>query len=671
MAMTIANMLVHLGVDMSDFEKKFSLASKRINKVGKDLENIGKKMSTRLSLPLLGAGTAALKLAGDMEQLQVAFTNFLGSADGARRMLDDLSQFAARTPFRFPELARATELMLAFGTSAEDVIPTLRAVGDAASAVGGGSETMERIVRALGQMRAKGKVSAEEMMQLAEAGIPAWEMLANVLGVTIPEAMKMAQQGAIDANTAISGLVSQMGERFGGMMKQQSKTLFGLLSTLRDNVEMAMRDIGNAMLPVIRELLPQMINKVRKLSQSFANLSDSTKRYMIIIAGAAALIGPLLIGLGGIARALASIGTVVKALAGGLSLLAAHPVVAAIAAIGVAVGIAVPKFIEWKKATKDVNDALSGMYRSTLPGLKAQLNAVNHEIETLTKRMRGETWWDRLMRGLTGEAESDRRRLEQLQKTRSALTAQMRELERAARRASTVSVGRRRTKEPLAVTSVLTPESRAELADAQKALSIVRGYRDSLDETATVITDRLVPAQRRLDENQQVITESIRRSTEGVNTFVDGVANFSGMIAGMATDVIMNFKNMGEVIHRILMQIVRDLIYATARALVFMAIMNFVAPGSVSLTRVLGGSIASVFGFGTRAFGLQSGGIVTRPTMAVVGEAGPEAVVPLDRLSMMWRKETIVVPVNIDGREITRVVVRRMPDELGRHGIAA
>jgi tape measure domain-containing protein len=155
-----------------------------------------------------------------MEQARIGFTTMLGSAERAEAFLRDVADFAVRTPFEFPELLDASKRMLAYGFAAEDVLPTLEAVGNASAAVGLGTEGINRIILALGQMRAKGKLSAEEMRQLTEAGIPAWEMLAEAMGKTTAEIMDMQSKGLIPADRAIKMLVEGMNKRFGGMMKQ-------------------------------------------------------------------------------------------------------------------------------------------------------------------------------------------------------------------------------------------------------------------------------------------------------------------------------------------------------------------------------------------------------------------------------------------------------------------
>jgi tape measure domain-containing protein len=172
------------------------------------------------------------------EQSQIAFTTMLGSGEKAEKFLNRLQQFAAKTPFEFPDLVRSSQRLLAMGFTADQVLPTMTAVGDAVAGLGGNAETMERVTTALGQIQAKGKASAEEMMQLTEAGIPAWKMLADAIGVDVPTAMSMVTKGAIDAETTVKAVTEGMEKNFGGMMEKQSHTFAGLWSTVKDNFSM-------------------------------------------------------------------------------------------------------------------------------------------------------------------------------------------------------------------------------------------------------------------------------------------------------------------------------------------------------------------------------------------------------------------------------------------------
>lgn len=72
-------------------------------------------------------------------------------------------------------------------------------------------------------------------------------------------------------------------------------------------------------------------------------------------------------------------------------------------------------------------------------------------------------------------------------------------------------------------------------------------------------------------------------------------------------------------------------------------------------------------GFGFNFF--QHGGIVTRPQLGMLGESGPEAVIPLSKLGNMGNSVTIENPTiyinSMVGRDSTETIVREVIDKLG------
>src|SRR5690554_875617 len=137
---------------------------------------------------LVSAGTAiGVRTAANLEQANIAFETLLGSGRKAQRFLRDLTKFAERTPFELPGLIDAARQLIGVGQSAESVIPTLRAWGNAAGALGLNQEQFNRVLIAVTQSMAKGKVQAEELMQITEAGVPIWPLLARAMGKTVPE----------------------------------------------------------------------------------------------------------------------------------------------------------------------------------------------------------------------------------------------------------------------------------------------------------------------------------------------------------------------------------------------------------------------------------------------------------------------------------------------------
>lgn len=201
---------------------------------GTALGNMATTAISKLGEMVTSVVTTGFSFNNMKQQADIAFTTMLGSGEKAKAFLDKLQTFAAKTPFEFPDLLMASQRMLAMGFQANQVLPTLTAIGDAVAGLGGSSEMVNRVTTALGQMQAKGKATGEEMMQLTEAGIPAWEFLAKKIGVSIPEAMDMVTKGSVKADVAIGALVDGMNNKFGGLMEKQSATFGGLLSTIKD-----------------------------------------------------------------------------------------------------------------------------------------------------------------------------------------------------------------------------------------------------------------------------------------------------------------------------------------------------------------------------------------------------------------------------------------------------
>lgn len=246
---TVASLQVVVGAKIDGLRKEIDSAQKilkqKFGSKGLGISESSLEVLGGLGLAIAGIGTALVKAAADMEQTRKAFTTLLKDATLAKDFLAELETFAANTPFELPGLLQASKKMLAFGFTAQQVIPVLTAVGDSAAALGMGQDGIDRLTIAIGQMQAKGKVSAEEMLQLAEAGVPAWQMLADAMGTSIPQAMKMAEKGTIDSATGIQAIISGMNSKFGGMMQEQSSTINGMLSNIQDSIGQTMVVIGD------------------------------------------------------------------------------------------------------------------------------------------------------------------------------------------------------------------------------------------------------------------------------------------------------------------------------------------------------------------------------------------------------------------------------------------
>jgi tape measure domain-containing protein len=238
-----------------------------------------------VSAGFLGIAGAAVKAAAAMEQSKIALATLTGSKAAGGKLFEELKTFAKETPFEFKDLPPLASRAMAYGFKPDEIVKTLTTVGDAASAVGIGTEGMNRIITSLGQMQARGKVTGEEMRELASAGIPAAKYLAAAFGVTTAEIGKMQEKG-IDAGRAIPALLEGMKASFGGAMLAQMDSATGKLSNFKDAVGLLAVDMGNELLPMMKDLVATGTQVVG----AFAGAPQSVK--------SVAMIGTVLVGVG-------------------------------------------------------------------------------------------------------------------------------------------------------------------------------------------------------------------------------------------------------------------------------------------------------------------------------------------------------------------------------------
>ena len=104
------------------------------------IEKIGSiaKTGLKTAATAIGAVSAAfsagivsgVKYNSQMEQYITSFGTMLGSAEKATALVNDLKEMGAKTPFETADLAKGSQTLLAFGTAAEDLLPTMQMLGD-------------------------------------------------------------------------------------------------------------------------------------------------------------------------------------------------------------------------------------------------------------------------------------------------------------------------------------------------------------------------------------------------------------------------------------------------------------------------------------------------------------------------------------------------------------
>ena len=269
-------------------------AANRTNRIG---EIGGGLVGAGAAVGLLGGGVAlgGLMSAARYEDTNVAFTTMIGSALEAKRTLADLTRFAAETPFEMPEIEVAARGLIQFGERGTDMMKTLKALGDAASAT---NTSFGMVALIFNQIRGVGHLLTQDFRQLSSRGILSLQDLANHFKVPVGEAQKMLSSGKItfeDVRSIFENL-SKEGGRFANMMQERSKTLTGLWSTLRDQTGLTLRAVMEPMIPYAKDALSLLI----RLGKWFYDAPQWIKTTVGAIASFSTGIGAVLTTTGGL-----------------------------------------------------------------------------------------------------------------------------------------------------------------------------------------------------------------------------------------------------------------------------------------------------------------------------------------------------------------------------------
>lgn len=210
------------------------------------------KMSVSLTkvLGVIGGVTALKNFAtelvnvrGQFQQLEIAFSTMLKSKEKADKLMSELVDIAAKTPFDLQGVASSAKQMIAYGSSAENVGDELVMLGNVAAGVG---SQLSEIAYLYGTLRTQGRAYAVDIRQFAGRGIPIYEELAKVLGVTKDEVSGLVKEGKVgfkEVEQAFKNMTSESGIYY-NLMQEQSKSLTGQLSNLGDAWDTMLNEIG-------------------------------------------------------------------------------------------------------------------------------------------------------------------------------------------------------------------------------------------------------------------------------------------------------------------------------------------------------------------------------------------------------------------------------------------
>lgn len=244
---------------LQETERGIKNTSKAIEREGGSIEALFSRMTKAAAA--FGAGfttkelvNQVIKVRGEFQQLEVAFTTMLGSQEKASALMMQLTETAAKTPFDLQGVANGARQLLAYGTAAEDVNGTLVRLGNIAAGL---SIPLNDLVYLYGTTMTQGRLYTQDLNQFTGRGIPMIRELAKEFDVAESEIKAMVEAGQIgfpEVQKVINNLTNE-GGMFFNLMEEQSKTITGQISNIGDSFSMMLNDIGKANEGIINDAL--------------------------------------------------------------------------------------------------------------------------------------------------------------------------------------------------------------------------------------------------------------------------------------------------------------------------------------------------------------------------------------------------------------------------------
>jgi tape measure domain-containing protein len=269
------------------------LWSRAFSSIGRGLGGLSGRMAAFRSTVLFDGtlGVAAFLKAGISfeafrERTMVGFQKMLGgSRIAATNLWNILAKIALTTPFNIRNITEGTRRLMAFGFSAPQALKSIKTIGDAAAALGGGNTTLDRMILAIGEIQARGRVSSRELNQLSYAGLQSYKILENALHLTPAQLKKALRAGAVSSDVAIPALMDWMFGHYHGQARAQSfKTIGGLWSNVQDSFDQAAGKFIRRFQPQIKTFLIDMQNFLQ--SKGFQKDLTDIGKLLVQVGGA-------------------------------------------------------------------------------------------------------------------------------------------------------------------------------------------------------------------------------------------------------------------------------------------------------------------------------------------------------------------------------------------------
>lgn len=186
-----------------------------------------------------------LSASANMELLKKGLSRTLGDAS-AEKLISDLQDIGEASAYDSTQLLPLARAWVNIGDNAEQATDKMRTIVDISSAYGLTAEQVGSVNLALSQMSMAGKIGQQDMMQLLNAGVPAWNLLSEAMGMSVAELKDMSSKGEL-TEEAIATLFDAMKNKGQSAAADMAGTLSGKFSNIEESATNSFIAIGDIM----------------------------------------------------------------------------------------------------------------------------------------------------------------------------------------------------------------------------------------------------------------------------------------------------------------------------------------------------------------------------------------------------------------------------------------
>lgn len=323
--MKIADLVAYVRANVTDFAKNMSAAEGRLSRFASQAQSTGATLSSAFTLPLVALGKQAFDAAVKFDSLNRSLTLITGSSNEASRQLVQLQDLARMPGLGFEEAVAGARNLEILGVSFKNAKAILAATAIGVARGGGGKADFEAVMINWRQLLTSGKLAADEFRETAARIPELGKAIKGAFGTMDTE--KLAKMGVTAKQ--IVGAVTEYFLK----LKSDANSLQNRMDNLSDTVQGAFRSLGASVAQAVLPVFEKMAGVVQGLTAVFNKFSPQVRLAIVVTAGLAAAIPPLLIAFGALASAVSA---VMAVLASPFVIVAAK-VIAVIGAIALAV----------------------------------------------------------------------------------------------------------------------------------------------------------------------------------------------------------------------------------------------------------------------------------------------------------------------------------------------